>query len=250
MKRLLILSALLATAFLATGCIQVKWDSVIEKDGSGTMDMTMSLSKVLTESMDDLKALNQDDSMDGLDELMSADKDELQKKLKPYGVKITKFEDKMVDGRKTMEIGYEFKDLEGLSQAMNAMGTGSDDEGLAVFDNGDGTYTLGTYDYGWPAPAEEEEEEEEAANPMDEMDPEMMGKQMEIMGKLMGAMSELDVRMTLTVPGDIVETNAPEQDGRTSIWSINASNMMSMDQDMTPRITFKASGLKMKTIKE
>ena len=248
MKRFILCTAMLALAFLATGCIQAKWDTVIEKDGSGTMEMTMSLSKVLTESMDDLKAMNQDDEMDGLDELLDADKGELEKKLKPYGVKVTKFENKIVDGRKTVEVSYEFKDLEGLSRAMGSMGGGGDGEGLAVFDNGDGTYTLGTYDYGWPA--EEEDEEEEAAEKSPEMDPEMMGKQMEIMGKLMGAMAELDVSMTLVVPGDIVETNAPQQEGRKSIWTINSSNMMTMDQDMTPHVTFKASGLKMKTIKE
>jgi hypothetical protein len=183
--------------------------------------------------------------------LMDADKDELQKKLKPHGVKITKFEDKMVDGRKTLEISYEFKDLEGLSRAMSAMGSGDSGGGLAVFDNGDGTYTLGAYDYGWPAPEEEEEEaQDEASMEMDQLDPEMMGKQMELMGKLMGAMNELDILMTMTVPGEIVDTSAPEREGNKAIWAINSSNMMSMDQDMTPRVTFKAKGLKMKTIQE
>ena len=74
---------------------------------------------------------------------------------------------------------------------------------------------------------------------------------MEIYGKLMGAVAELDVRMTITVPGEIIESNAPTVEGNTSIWAINASNMMEQqDQDMEPVITFSSKGLKIKPIKE
>jgi hypothetical protein len=66
------------------------------------------------------------------------------------------------------------------------------------------------------------------------------------MGTLMGAISELDISMKVTVPGDIVSTNAPAQEGRTSIWAVNAGNMMTMDQDMAPEIVFSAKGLKIK----
>ena len=68
------------------------------------------------------------------------------------------------------------------------------------------------------------------------------------MGKLMGAMSELDISMKITVPGDIINSNAPLVEGRTSIWTINQSNMMSSNQDMEPVITFSAKGLKLKAL--
>ena len=51
-----------------------------------------------------------------------------------------------------------------------------------------------------------------------EADPEQMQKQMELMGKLMASISELDVSMKITVPGEIVESNAPTVEGNTSIW--------------------------------
>ena len=82
------------------------------------------------------------------------------------------------------------------------------------------------------------------------MDPAQMQKQMEIMGKLMGAMAELDVSFKITVPGEIVSTNAPLTEGKTSVWSINSGNMMTMDQDMEPEIVFSGKGLKLKPIKE
>ena len=73
-----------------------------------------------------------------------------------------------------------------------------------------------------------------------------MQKQMQVMGTLMGAMAELDVSLKITVPGDIIESNAPVQEGRTSIWAINSSNMMTAGQDMEPVITFSGKGLKIK----
>ncbi len=68
---------------------------------------------------------------------------------------------------------------------------------------------------------------------------------MELMGKLMGSMSELDVSMRITVPGDVIEHNAPKQEGRTLIWEINADNMMSAGASMgEPLIVFSGKGLK------
>ena len=98
----------------------------------------------------------------------------------------------------------------------------------------------------------QEDDEDEAADSAGEsdaeMDPAQMGKQMELMGKLMGAMSELDVRMSITVPGDIIATNAPAREGRTSVWTINSSNMMTAGMDMEPEITFSGKGLKIKDV--
>ena len=67
---------------------------------------------------------------------------------------------------------------------------------------------------------------------------------------LLKHVGELDVRRTITVPGEVISSNAREVEGRTSIWAINASNMMSQSQDMTPEIVFSGAGLKIKPVKE
>jgi len=56
----------------------------------------------------------------------------------------------------------------------------------------------------------------------------------------------MDVRLEITVPGDIVSSNAPQTEGRTSIWSINSSNMMTAGQNTEPEIVFSGKGLKIK----
>ena len=66
----------------------------------------------------------------------------------------------------------------------------------------------------------------------------------------MGDDAELDVSMKITVPGDIVTTNAPAQEGRTSIWTVNGDNMMTAGQDMNPVITFSGKGLDIKPLAE
>lgn len=244
MKKFTILLALAALAVFGTGCMQMHMDSTIEKDGSGSFSLTMSLSQVLTESLDDLKSMDMGEDMGEMDFLMEADKDELQKQVKEYGVTVKKFEKGLVDGRQTVEAVMEFKDLKGLSYAMHAL-TKDEGGGLGIVDNGDGTFTLEPQEYDWPV-VEEGSEETTIETEMPQMDPEQMGKQMELMGKLMGALSELDISMKITVPGDIVDSNAPAVEGRTSIWSINQSNMMTAGSDMEPHITFQGKGLKLK----
>ena len=64
------------------------------------------------------------------------------------------------------------------------------------------------------------------------------------MSKLMASMNELDVRMEITVPGDILSSSAPTVEGRTSVWAINAANMMEAQNMSTdPEITFSKEGV-------
>jgi hypothetical protein len=246
-RRLTLLLLTVAAAALLTGCVQMHSATTIEKDGSGTATMVMSMSEAVSEAIKEMAELDPEGSqgadMPAFDDI---DRATLEKRVKDYGVKITKFEKGVKDGRETVEIAYEFKDMKGMSAAMGAMMSGGEDEenGLGIFDAGDGNLVLrpATYDFpDWDAEDEDAATDEESS---DAMDPELAGKQMQIMGTLMGAISELDIEMRITVPGDIVSTNAPQQEGRTSIWAINSQNMMSMESDMAPEIVFSGSGLK------
>jgi hypothetical protein len=243
--------ALAASAMLA-GCVQLHSEAEINKKGGGTATITVSMSAAVAEAVKEMQELDLEGGPGGdMPSFSDIERDVIESRVKDFGVKITKFDRGTVDGRETLTIAYEFEDMRGMSAAMQAVMGDSDsgENGLGIFDAGDGNLVLRTTSYDFPDWSTEEEEAEEAESESPaEMDPEKMQKQMEIMGKMMGAIAELDISMKITVPGEIVETNAPTQEGRTSIWTIDSSNMMSADQDMEPNIVFKGKGLDIKPL--
>jgi hypothetical protein len=254
MKKLLLLAVMVLAAVNLTGCVIFHSTTDIKADGSGVAELTMSMSPSVQEAIKELQAMDSPQAQE-MDFPMMSDlnKADLEKAAKGHGVKVKKFEKTSADGREGMTIVLAFEDLKGLSFVMGrVMGEGGNSEGMGIFDAGEGNYVLRSAQYDFPAEpdAEEKADVETSTAPATDMDPAQMQKQMEIMGKLMGAMAELDVSFKITVPGEIVSTNAPETDGRTSIWAINSGNMMSMDQNMEPEIVFAGKGLKIKPLKE
>lgn len=253
-RRLITLALAMLAVALFCGCMQVHTDTVIDKNGGGTATMSMSISQNVLEAIEQMQELDPDSEAGDLPNFDEIDEGEIKDRLKGFNVKLTKFEKKDVDGRQTVIMEYKFDDMKGLSVAMGSfMGDSDGDEnGLGIFDAGDGNLVLRPATYDLPAWEEEEDEVEEEAEDMsmEQMDPEAMQKQMAIMGTLMASASELDVSMKITVPGDIVSTNAPEQDGRTSIWSINSNNMMTAGGDMKPEIVFSGKGVNIKPMTE
>ncbi|MEZ4386268.1 MAG: hypothetical protein R3D98_01570 [Candidatus Krumholzibacteriia bacterium] len=246
-RRPAILTASLLVIGLLAGCVQFHSETTIDKNGGGTAVITMSMSKAVSDAVKQMQSMDPQGSPGGeMPSFEDIDRAELEKRVKEFGVKVTKFEKGEVDGRETMSIAYEFKDMKGLSAAMGAVMSGgdSDQNGLGIFDAGDGNLVLRSASYDLPDWSADEEADAETESPS--ANPEDMGKQMELMGTLMGALSELDVTMKITVPGDIVSTSAPQHEGRTSIWTINSSNMMTAGQDMEPEIVFSGKGLNIK----
>jgi len=252
-RRLTLLALSVLAVILFTGCIQMHSETIIDKNGGGTATMTMSVSKTVSDAMKQMSELDPDSDTSDMPDIDSMDRKEIEKRLKGFDVKLTKFEKKDVDGKQTVVMAYEFKDLKGLSAAMGSFMGGGDSEenGLGVFDAGNGNLVLRPAHYDLPAFDEEEAADVvDEAPAMDEMDPAAMQKQMALMGTLMSAAAELDISMKITVPGDIVSTNAPAQEGRTSIWTINSGNMMMAGDNMAPEIVFSGNGVKIKPMAE
>jgi len=253
MKKFLLLAITLVTAMNLTGCVILKSQTEIKDNGSGTAEITMSISPSVKEALLEMKELDDGQSQDmDLPLLGDLTKSDLEKAAAGQGVKIRKFEKGMVDGRETMTIALAFDNLKGFSFAMGRiMGGSESDGGMGIFDAGDGNLVLKEAHYDFPAPpAKEEAKAAEKPTSPQNMDPAKMQKQMELAGKLMAAMSELDVSIRITVPGDVISTNAPESDGRTSIWTVNSDNMMTMQKDFSPTIVFSGKGLKIKPLTE
>lgn len=253
MKRTMSCILVLALAVGAAGCVQMHSETTINDDGSGTATLAIGISQSMLEAIKEMQELDPDASgdmeMPAFDEIQ---RDRIEKAIKPYDVKLTEFEKSDADGRESIRLAFAFKDLKGLSAVMAATLGEDPEDGMGIYETGDGNYVLkqARYDFSdMPLPEQEEEAEapaSEEADPAAEQTPEQMQRQMELVGKMMASMSELDISVRITVPGDIIETNAPQQEGRTSIWTINSSNMMTAGEDMDPVITFSGKGVKIK----
>lgn len=261
MKKLAMLAIILLTALCLAGCVKLHSDTVIEKDGSGTASLTLSLSPTAAEIAQEMKELGMDEEQDM--EMPSFDdikKDDFAKAAEGHGVTITKFEKSTVEGSDQLDIQMDFKDLKGLSFVMGSAMGGEAGDGYGIFEAADGNFVLKQTHYEFSpeelavleGPEEASADEGAESTPPGEItDEEKAQRQMALMGKLMGAMAELDVKLTVTVPGEVIESNAMTLEGNTSIWAVNASNMMNQQQaDMAPVIKFSSKGLNIEPLKE
>ncbi len=257
MKKFAILAIVALAAWGLAGCVQVSSDTVIEKDGSGTATLIMSLSPGMADAIKEMEELGMNEGQDMdvpmFDEINKAD---LEKAAKGKGVKIKKFEKGNTDGRENFHLVLDFEDLKGLSYVMGSVMGDDPGEGMGIFETADGNFILKQANYDFPAEPAKETAATKPETPKEGgtstlTDEEKAQKQMALMGKMMSSMGELDVKFTITVPGEVIESNAPVVEGNTSTWAINASNMMNQDQsNMEPVISFSSKGLKIKPLKE
>ncbi len=244
MKTLILAITLVMTVML-TGCMQMDLTTVLDKNGGGTYAFTMTMSTEVEDALNELASMEggMGDEMDDMPDFANFDKAGFEKKLAEYDVKLKKFGNDVKDGKRIVNLLLEFKNFEGLQAAMAATMGGEDGIAITKLDNGN--YLLKAADNEIAFDAEEEVVESEEEPSMEDMQAAMAnaGKSMELMGKLMAHSSELAMTMKITLPGDVIEHNAPKIEGRTCIWDINAENMMSAD-GMEPRIIFSGDGVK------
>ncbi|MBK7769569.1 MAG: hypothetical protein IPI48_03270 [bacterium] len=229
--------ALVAVLVMLAGCVKLRSTIVIDADGSGTCTLNYGMSKDVADAIAVMGESDEDgEKAPTLDDF---DRARMEKLAKANGVTIKSYERTNVDGRDDLAIVMKFKDVTGLSRVMQS----GENQVMAIRRTEDGNYMLTMItDPNPPAPepVEAVEADEDAPAAAGE-DP---AKAMEAMGKLMASISELDVRMEITVPGNVLSSNAPAVEGRTSIWTINAANMMeSQGGDMSPMIAFDKGGV-------
>ena len=239
-------AAIVLLPAVLTGCVHMHMETDIAKDGSGTFTMTYSMSETVAQSLKELEELGMPGQQD-MDDAPTFDdfkKEEIEKACKERDVKLQKFERTTVDGREFLEMVLTFKHPNDLA---DALATAMEEQGgMRLFKTASGDYTLRMIEIPETEDDEDDAEEDDDPHEMTEMDPEKMGKSMEIVGKLMDSLSELDVAMRITVPSEILEHNAQRVEGRTLIWEINSSNMMTMSDEtnMEPDIVFSGEGVK------
>ncbi len=254
MRRLLLFPLMLAVV-LASGCMKMHMDTEIEKDGSGTCTVTYRISRPVADAFEKMSAggggaMGLDAGPPQLKELTRAHMEEIGRKA---GVKVLehRFEDGADGVGLTMKLG--FPDVGALSQVLNELngGGGEQPEILGIFRTDDGDYVLKSTPAPAAASAPEEAEDEDVEDAFAGADdPAAMAEAMQQMSVLMSHLGELDMRLTFTVPGDVIHSNAMEVEGRTSIWTVNAANMMQAgESEMKPEIRFSGKGLNLKAAK-
>lgn len=242
MKTAIVLAA--CGLLVLTGCVQIKTETVIDEDGGGTITMDYTVSADVEEAFKELQTLD-----GGMDEDMgdvpvfddSFDKAELEAKLKENGARLVAYENNMVDGQRKVHMEIAFKDPAGLEAGMGGVMSAGGSVGL--FKTQDGNYVL----RGVPTPETEEDEADAAEEMPAEEDMakamENAQKSMAVMGKLMAHMNEMVMEIRVTLPGDVISHNAMTLEGRTCVWRIDSSNMMSAQGMDEPEIVFSGEGL-------
>jgi len=228
------------------GCMKIHTDTTIEKDGSGTATLHFSMAQEVSEAMEELSDMPNSQMEDAPPSPTAITRDEVEKAAAMYGVKVKRFEKLTDAGRDGFEMELAFKRLADLSHVLAGV-MGGGEEGLSLFSTGDGNFVLTSAKLDLPdEPDEEFEVEADATVSPEDMSQEDMQKSMAVMQKMMAHMNELDILMKITVPGDVIESNAPQVDGRTSIWKIDSTNMMEQQGEHEPVIKFSGKGLKIK----
>ena len=245
MKKLMILAVAVMTLALA-GCVQVKMDSTIDKNGGGTYSLEYSVSTEVEQALKEMATLGSE--MGEMPDLFDMKRADLEKSLQGTGNKLVKFDDVVSGDRHTLTMVIEYQDVNALSGTMEGlMGTdGGEMAGFGVVRHGDDylLHSIETVDVDEEIAAEAEE----APESMEDLGKAMENaqKSMELMGRLMAHASELNVTMRITFPSQVLEHNAHRLEGNTCIWEINSSTMMA-SQGIDPRVVFKGDGVKIKT---
>lgn len=251
MKRLLT-AILVMTVVLLGGCMKVHLETNIDKDGSGTCTIEYGMAREVAEAMDKLQEMDSN-SMGGEDmpDFSDMKRDEMEKTCQQAGVKLLDHEyaDDAEGRRLTMTIGFD--DVSKLSHVLDEVADGEGEGGsLGIFETADGNLILKTVVSEMDLDDDDDDDGDDLDENMDQDDPADMQAAMQYMGVLMAHIGDMDVRMTFTVPGEIISSNAMEVEDRTSIWAVNAANMMQAEEmDMEPNIIFSSKGLKIKASK-
>ncbi|MCP4550247.1 MAG: hypothetical protein GY835_27615 [bacterium] len=233
-----ILLPLVLIVVALTGCLQMESETIFDKNGNGTMACTITMKPEVAEAMKEMQGLDSDFADE--DMTMVLDREKLEEFCKGQSVHLKRYKAIDEEDRVGTSFTIAFKDI---TQLEGMFGGGA----AGIFKLSDGNYLMKSI-----AVEEDEdgESDEEMSGGMDlggisdseAFDPEMMAKQMEIMSVMMTAAMDLNVKMRITFPGDIVSHNAHSVEGRTCIWEINSSNMMMAD-DMEPEVVFSGKGL-------
>jgi len=237
LRKTLLLLALLSLTLLSTGCIQIRLETELNKDGSGKGKVELAISPSVTEVMtrfEDVEDMPETD----ITNMANLDGAELKAIAQKANVKIKKFKSEVKDGRRTVSMQMEFDSLKDYSWALghifdevgDGFGVFAGEEGQLVFK--EARFDFSTLEAGAT-------EEPDLTNPSSET----MDQYLEMMDVIKAAAPEVKVVNIVKVPGDVIETDATTQKGRTCTWTLDFAAIMSDKDNLKPLIIFSDKGL-------
>ena len=181
--------------------------------------------------------------------MANLDGDELKAIARKADVKIKDFRSGVKDGRRTVSMKMEFDSLEGYSWVVGHVFQEVGD-GFGVFAGEDGQliFKEARYDFSALESADAAEPDELAEPDLSSPSAETMDMYFEMMNVIKAAMPEVKFINVVTVPGEVIETDATEQDGRTCTWTLDFAAIMSDKDNLKPRIVFSSKGLKIEPL--
>lgn len=229
-------------ALSISACVKTDEKCVLAKDGSGTIDQTITIDSVkIKELMAMVKAMMPQDPAPAMgdagmgeepkeedDEFTkSFSKEEIEKEFKKVeGVELKDYSHEKKDGKDIIHMVVVFKSFENACKA-GAMGSNA----VALVKNEDGSYALTLDAKGGKA---------DEAGGMEQMMP-----------MLEPYLSGMEMKTELTLPGTIGETNGTKsEDGKKVSWTIGWKQLSGADKEhkdaTTMKVTFGGEGVDLK----
>ena len=224
-------------------------------DGSGQVTLHYAMTEAIIQQMKAMQAMASQmgdqmggevkqegsNSMDALSFDEAKITDEF-KALKKEGFKLTRMKSYTKEGWQHMDVAFTFKDISRLKQVSFFK-----DSDMSIVRNDRGNYVIST---------QKTDKEPEETSGVET--PAMEGEQapaegMEGMEQMMMPMFQgFAVSITFETPTEIVETNAPEKEGKKAVWSFSMDkDPKAMEKMENPDlyIEFKGKGVKLNELK-
>ncbi|MBM4130701.1 hypothetical protein FJ250_06690 [bacterium] len=236
MRRPLLALPLLLAVLGSAGCLDVRADLELDAKGGGTLRIALAADPQVLAARAELDRLGGEALGPPLPAFDDVTRPYLQKRAAGRGVALVTFAKGADGGRAKLDCLLKFTDLEGASWMLNDLAAALGGAGLGYARGEGDDLVLKPRQYGFPVAGRK---------PAPAPTGETARRQAELATTLIGAIGDLNVVLNVTVPGDVVRSNAPQVAGRTSTWTVNAGNLMSQ-QDVNPEIVFSGAGLAIK----
>lgn len=245
-RSLLLIIALTAALIAAPGCMKIHIDTVITADGSGTAAIELAMNREVADAVARLGELDSHGDRAGGQDLPAIGElggERLAAACRAAGVTLASHDFADDEAGVRLDVTLAFLRISDLSHALSALGSDAVARGgeeLRIIRTEGGDYLLANMATAGADAGSPQSDPASAADLNRPADPEFLVN----FKVLLDHVDELDIRRTITVPGEVISSNAREVEGRTSIWVVNAANMLEeQDTGLDPRITFASEGL-------
>lgn len=235
MKRFLLLCG--AAALAACGCFKFEQDMTINDDGSADATIHYAMSEQTIAQLEAMKQGNPNAQQGpSFDEAKIKEQFEKQK---AQGVELKSVKVESKDGWKHVTVAVHSKSVGAAARAASQQGQDNKEMPFSLLKKGDNyELCMGGGD--------------KAGGMGDAANPEQKAQQQKMMK---GMMAGMRMSIKLTVPGEVVETNAHEKSGKTVSWLLDIDNDPKFFDKMETLgkqgmvVTFKGAGLNLPEIK-